>query len=267
LESGKRGSNNTGRSRKNRLGQTDVRPGLLINPWIYYADKQRLVIPKTLLESSLSAGAILAFGLLRMHGGKNHCIVGQARLADELGVSVRTARRYVRELVANHFIRTTIRGKQEGGRTTDEYHPVWNEFWRKKAPNPLNMEIGRTFEWRRFVTLKWPSYFIPLDLISAVSACAALCWGALSAELRNSESECQVSRAKLSRRLHWSRRKVLAYTTELRTKGRVWIRARNGSNNERIANLHRFVLPKKNEQPGKPTAETNEEENRASVRS
>jgi hypothetical protein len=102
-----------------------------------------------LAHPGLSDGAKLLFGLLNYHGGKSGKFPKQKTLAEEMGVSVETIKRYLKELGTHGFIRS----RQDGHRgKNNTYEFIWHDALehslRKRvsilAPCPVEQGVNST---------------------------------------------------------------------------------------------------------------------------
>lgn len=98
-----------------------------INPWRQWHGAW---VPEWLMRSkAVSPGAKLCYARLCRYAGKEGVAYpDQAELAEELAVSERTVRTYIRELEDAHLIRTEQRGLGQPNRYRFRNHPmIWND--------------------------------------------------------------------------------------------------------------------------------------------
>jgi len=108
------------------MKKTKYEPGDVYNP--YQMFKKNLLIPSSLASipvASLSQGAKLTFGRLRMYAGKNaQAFPKRKTLAKQIGCSTRQVDNYIKELVELGVIST----KRIGLGRSNRYSFVWSDI-------------------------------------------------------------------------------------------------------------------------------------------
>jgi hypothetical protein len=113
--------------------------GELFNPWRRF---RGVMIPDPIMESDLSLGAKVCYGLLTRFAGENgQCFPTMRTIGRRIGVSDRQARSYVAELVREGYIRR-LRG---GNRRSNHYAFLWHASFDTADGKDSSGQTGRIF--------------------------------------------------------------------------------------------------------------------------
>ena len=168
-----------------------LRPDGAIDPNIYWGKRVKehpvIYVPLALLDPKLGlrVGALVTFARMAFYGGKRgRCDPSHATLGEELSRSDRTIGRDVTQLRTAKLITSWHRPQDFGGRLSDEYLPIWHHnlegaFRDSSKEEASVLTIGQWFSWKLFRFEKYPSLMLPLQVVSDVSAGAALFYGVL----------------------------------------------------------------------------------------
>ena len=125
----------------------DERVGDIVIPYKKFISSW---IPDPVMASDLTAGAKLCYGVLARHAGEDgNCYPSMERIGRCIGVTDRTAKKYVAELAAKGYIFIESRKKEHA---SNRYHFIWHQTFVGLKPyegKDPSLHKGRTFPTKR----------------------------------------------------------------------------------------------------------------------